>query len=450
MNTLRAGYAQIDITPPVGTDLTGFFSRRQPSTGIHDSLFARAVVLDDSRTRIAIVSCDLLGFSPEFDHRLRTAIARTGVVPADHLMIACTHTHSGPACMPLRGCGRMKAKWMRWLHRKIVSLARNAAKRLCPVTVRYGQHRANMNIVRWGAAFDRPDATAKGHRTRPRLSDVSVIQLRHGFRPFANLVHYPCHAVVMGLANRKVSADFPGVLTSFLTKKTGAPTMFLNGACGNLNPRAAPHCQQPMDFDRLQEVGESLGRIALKAIRSAQRFRNLDLAATFQQVPVPLRIPTIRQLQHTIRGYQLELRKPDLHPFRRLVMLAFIQWAREAIAAVKSGHHPRQTHVSLQRVDLGKLKLIALSGEPFEGLGERIQQRAGSLCLVIGYANGNVGYLPTREAFLHGGYEVDDAHKFYGIFGLSSRLENILLDAVKHLKYRGCTDHSRSHEQENP
>ena len=102
---LRAGVSVLDITPPIGLELGGLGLRQQPSVGILDALFAKALVVEDDDVRVAIVSCDLLGFSNQYDDGLRKAIVGSGLVEAENVMIACTHTHAGPATQFLRGCG---------------------------------------------------------------------------------------------------------------------------------------------------------------------------------------------------------------------------------------------------------------------------------------------------------------------------------------------------------
>ena len=90
---LRAGVAKVDITQPVGTPLGGYGDRKgMPSTGVHDPIMAKALVLDDGAMRIAIVTTDLVGIAPEVKPR----VAQLANFPAEKLLLCASHTHSGP------------------------------------------------------------------------------------------------------------------------------------------------------------------------------------------------------------------------------------------------------------------------------------------------------------------------------------------------------------------
>ena len=93
---LKAGFSKVCISPPKGAPLAGFAAREGVSAGIHDDLFARALVLSDEKSALALVSVDLLALPSEFVKRVRIGIeSRTGI-SADAVMIASTHTHAGP------------------------------------------------------------------------------------------------------------------------------------------------------------------------------------------------------------------------------------------------------------------------------------------------------------------------------------------------------------------
>src|SRR3954470_1193740 len=90
---LRAGVGRADITPPVGTPLGGYGDRKgAPSTGGHDPIMAKALVLDDGATRLAVVTTDLVGISPEMTGR----VAELAGFPRERLLLCASHTHSGP------------------------------------------------------------------------------------------------------------------------------------------------------------------------------------------------------------------------------------------------------------------------------------------------------------------------------------------------------------------
>src|SRR5262245_3405708 len=91
--TLKAGAATSNITPPLGLDVVGGFSPF-PSTNVHDELNARCLVLDDGKTRLALVVCDLVGLHRIVSDEARKLIHENSKIPPSHVLISATHTHS--------------------------------------------------------------------------------------------------------------------------------------------------------------------------------------------------------------------------------------------------------------------------------------------------------------------------------------------------------------------
>ena len=132
MSALKAGLAKAVITPPVGTQLSGYAGRTDPSTGVFDDLYAKALVMDDGQTRIALVVCDIIGLGREMVAEIREAVtAQTGIC-ADHTMITCTHTHCGPN---LRAAG---ADYVSGLKSHIAGAVVAASNRLVPSRIGVG------------------------------------------------------------------------------------------------------------------------------------------------------------------------------------------------------------------------------------------------------------------------------------------------------------------------
>ncbi|HWB05870.1 MAG TPA: hypothetical protein VG796_22810 [Verrucomicrobiales bacterium] len=91
----RAGAARTVITPPNGVNMAGYYNVRG-STGVLDDIHAHALVLDDGKTRAALVSLDLIGTPRELVEAVRAEVERAGVLPGSHVMISATHAHTGP------------------------------------------------------------------------------------------------------------------------------------------------------------------------------------------------------------------------------------------------------------------------------------------------------------------------------------------------------------------
>lgn len=136
---LRAGVAEIVITPPIGVELQGYgidLTRR--STSVHDDLMAQALVLDDGQTRTAIITVDLMGVAVDFTQLVRQQIESQIGIPGTNVMLACSHSHTAAGTLPNRGIGRVDAQYTRILVRYLTGAVAAAAAKLEPVHLSAG------------------------------------------------------------------------------------------------------------------------------------------------------------------------------------------------------------------------------------------------------------------------------------------------------------------------
>ena len=134
----RAGVARADITPETPIRMGGYGARTKPSAGVRDRLSAKALALDDGAgTRGVILTADLIGIDAPFGEQVLGAIQRRTGVPREHLFVNCSHTHSGPASITLRGLGDPDEAYLDVLARKASSLkASNSASSALTCTTR--------------------------------------------------------------------------------------------------------------------------------------------------------------------------------------------------------------------------------------------------------------------------------------------------------------------------
>jgi hypothetical protein len=374
----RVGAASADITPPLEVGILMSSGRRQwaPFEGVRLPLAARAVLIEDAaKQRVALVSLDLLGLAGQsvggmqsFKEQVAAAAGRT-IRPED-LILASTHTHSGPESIALTELDQTAAfqKWARLLAERIGSAVQRAAGAMRPARLMTGAGDAP------GLGLNRRLESDRGiiRPNRPVPPGCHVIgpegpnddSLRvaafmdRGGRPIAILVNATAHPVYE-MCIKQVSPDYPGELCLELGRRhPGTVAMFLQGACGNINP-----------------PGVSTG--AADARRHAQR-----LADTVERVLGGLRVAAGPRLAIARRQLALPARtvkgQPQAEPIRA------------PIAAVR----------------VGDAAFVFLPGEPFVEIGLAI--RAASpwkFTIVAGYAEDYIGYIPTDRAFHNGGYE---------------------------------------------
>src|ERR1051325_708457 len=98
---LKAGAAEVEITPPVGFRMAGYFDERL-ATGVHDPLKAKALVIPQGREQIALVFCDLVGLPLTVTTNARARASQQTGIPVSHIVMGATHSHTGPLFLDVR------------------------------------------------------------------------------------------------------------------------------------------------------------------------------------------------------------------------------------------------------------------------------------------------------------------------------------------------------------
>jgi hypothetical protein len=278
--SLRAGVAKIEITPTGGgVYLGGYDARTSPATGVHDPLFARALVLECGDQRMAIVSLDLIWFPSE--RVAREAKDRLGV---GLVLTAASHSHSTPDLLysqKLWKPDRFKEVF-RWTEDRVLEAIKKAKSDVFPARlsvakgeITLGYHRLIMQPNgRRTPLFQNPERIPRG----PVDPTVGIIRVEDAERGTtrAVIVNYACHAVCMGGRNLEISADYPGPMAAKVEKSLGpnAFCMFTQGGGGSINPLFVGTGRRDETneqcFARAKTMGELLADEVLRALPGAK------------------------------------------------------------------------------------------------------------------------------------------------------------------------------------
>ncbi|MBU7004150.1 MAG: neutral/alkaline non-lysosomal ceramidase N-terminal domain-containing protein, partial [Theionarchaea archaeon] len=311
---MKIGIAKVDITPPVGSPLAGYSNRTSFSTGVHDELYARALVLDNGTTRAALVSCDLIGVLGETTDAVRERGINAGI-PGENIMVCAYHTHSGPT--PDLGYGEM-GEYMKSLSDGISSAVMNASLGIEEVRFKHASARAE------GFTVNRRDP-----KNGPIDSELITLSWESGASARGFLVNFSCHAVVLGPDNTLISADYPGYLMSRM-EDCGATCLFTNGACGDINPLTDSlrnrmfrgediYDRRGGTFEEAEALGTSLSRLAIESLGTSEPLNNDRLVVatkTFDapfhpMVPMDALEVRIEELQTMLAAMQDGCSTPD-------------------------------------------------------------------------------------------------------------------------------------------
>lgn len=397
---INVGVAQIDITPPSGLALTGYIARDGNATGCHDPLFAKALFFHNDTTQAVLITCDLLGLHGRDVATIRSAIATATGVPPTHVMITCSHTHAGPAVMFLQDCGEIDAAYLATLHRQLVDLVLTA--------------QANLRPARFGLGVGEVRAGVHNRRTPGDVTDPTLGILRitdHQGQPLANVLNFTCHPTCLTGENRLWSAEYPGYAVAKVQAATGAITLFITGAIGDVGPIER-------GWPVLEQLGEAVAHEALRVLPNISVKSWRKLAVATQSVALPLLTPpTTAALAQEIaeQQQQTSTTTPGTLPFHPKIPGAMLAWAQRILGQIEQGQDLTVVHTEIQVLRVGTLVLVSAPGELFVELGLGVKRGAGRQAVfVCGFANDNIGYIPTRRAYPKGGYEIAEAYKYYG------------------------------------
>jgi len=409
---LSAGVHKICISPPAGAPLAGFAARLGVAEGVHDDLFARALVLSNENAAIAFVSADVLALPQRFIDDVRAEInARTGIGP-EAVMIASTHTHAGPVTIStfFNPDESLDAAYMDRLAGAIIKSVAAAWRQRFPARVGVGAGR----VTGIGVNRRTPDKL-------PIDEEVGIIKIEDAAgRARAVLMNHACHPTVLGPDNLLVTGDFPAFAIEKVEAALGPDgfAMFTNGTQGNISMGHSSELSAigvitpGRTFERAAELGRRLADAALAALPEIATGADPQLSALSQTIELPLKaLPSVAEAARDLREADARLAALDgrhesaeeLNRAKSARLYASITdfYARET-SKLPDGRLP----IELQGLRINDAAFIAVPAEVFVEIGLRVKQNAARRTFIVGIANGYIGYLTTAAAHPAGGYEV--------------------------------------------
>ena len=386
--TLKAGVAKVDITPPPDLSMWGYGSRKNPSTGTLDPLYARVLVLEAGETRLGLVALDLgRCFGPASLERLRNEVKTSAGI--SYVLAAASHTHSGPVIQDDYPEG--VPAWEASAIEKIAEAVREAHQRVIEVRLGtgYGTTYIGHNRLR-----PNPDGTVTWFErnltkvpTSPVDPTVAVLRLDTAEgKPLAILVNYACHPVVFGADNLQYSADFPGVMTKTVEEAFGGQPLciFLQGAPGDINPYYAV---TPLEQDAVKMrdwTGQHLGEEAARVAKGIRTEAAPDASLDFAEDLLPFHL------------------RWNPEQFEQALLATFGAKALQSYAP----HMKGELKLPVTTLLINKrIALMGMPGEPFVSFQTSWRDRCPVPdAFFAGYANGYFGYFPTIRAATLGGY----------------------------------------------
>jgi len=429
---MHAGSARIDITPPKGLPMGGYFARAEPAEDAHDPLFARALVLDDGRERVAVLTADVPDITTAFATEVRQRIESQLGIPATHTLVAVTHTHAGPLVANCR-VSVPDPGYVGALRANMVAAARAAAERLAPARVGAGSGKVYLGVNR----RERGGGAAAPSRTAGYVSPFARILLvaAEGGGPLATLFTYGAHPNVLGPENRRVSGDYAGCAARVVEEDFGGTVtaLFAVGFAGDVDARCAKR-----NFDEVDTLGTALGRTVLENIKGIEPAAGLPVRARVLRVPLPVEPPPPldaaerRLFAERERLAAILGRGEDKTEILR--RRAMVDLASELVKLARGGGTDWAVDLELQAITIGRAAIIALSAEPFAQYEKELLELSPfEHTFTVGCANGNIGHLPTADGFGDGGYDAEAEPCVYGALPLRPEAAGVVRQALVRL-----------------
>ncbi len=390
----KAGFAETEITPPIGTEKAGWIRKIVPDR-VTDPLFVRAAAFENGQGRIGFIALDTLSVRWTQTAEIRRRIESEHGFPGAAVMVAATHNHAGPAIGNI-GEARRDEAYVETLIARAVSAFGQALAAREEAEIGFG------SVFDFDVAHNRRVVMRNGTvRTHGKFTngalclegpidpEVAVIAARRpGGGWLGGLVNYACHPTHLG-GGPEFSGGFPGVLAAEMKKRDCPVTLFLNGPCGNTHTSDPTRDGAGMDQ---AEAGARLAEDAAKAMTSLRFRASPYLGATSRTIELPYRRFTDEEVRGTVRGAQRFV-DPAIYDRQMPALLERIRTRKVQPAEV-------------QVLRLDDWALASIPAEYFVEFGLRIKERCHPRhALVVSCANGMVGYVPTVEAFRRGGYE---------------------------------------------
>ncbi|MDB6028720.1 MAG: hypothetical protein JWM68_4943 [Verrucomicrobiales bacterium] len=436
----RAGVAEIDITPPIGYRVAGYFYERI-STGVHDPLKAKVVVLENGTNKAALVFCDLVEMTlPVSIPARKEASAQTGI-PIANILICATHSHTGPLFNDLRRdvfhaaameqYGKDPTEpidYPKWLAERLVDVIVKANANIRPAQLKAGfaqqeglafnrRYFMKNGKVAWNPGLLNTNIVKPAGPTDPAVPIVLVESVEgNKSKPVGAITIFAMHADTTG--GTQFSADYPFYLQEELRKAYGPDfiSMFGAGTCGNIN-----NINVSVDATKQKktaELGSTLGKTVLARVPTLQQIEHPSLAVRSEKIVVPLQEVTPEKVAEA----QATLKK-----------LSHGKLTVEAFKVADLGRRGKTWPMEVQVFRLGSdTAIVGLPAEIFVEFGFAIKKASPfKNTFVISICNDRPNYIPTLEGFAQGAYEAINSRVQPGT---GEKLVEIATKLLKELK----------------
>lgn len=410
---MNIGTASVRITPLMGTPIAGYYYERG-AEGVHDDLYAKTLVIEKNGEKLAVISCDIIEITAELAAETRQLAEKSTGIPADHIMISATHSHTGPVILSSANMyategsmGDLLRDYMKELPGKIVESIILANDRIRPAHLSFGK--GQEETISFNRRFFMTDGTVGWNpgKLNPMIikpagpidPEVGVLYAESSEgKPLSTYVNFALHLDITG--GLEISADMPYTLSKILGGLKGEEmvTLFGQGCCGNINHINVKSGEPQKGHAEAERIGMVLAGEVIKTYTRLEPVEVDKIQARSEIVKLPLAEFSADEVE-SARDITYKFGERDAAPFMEMVN------AFKIVDVSERKGKPIDAEVQVFTLG-GDFAMVSLPGEVFVELGLYIKERSPyTNTMVLELTNGSVDYIPDRKAFMEGNYE---------------------------------------------
>lgn len=368
---------------------------------ILDSLMVGVLAIKQNEETVLLIGSDLCAINVDVNLMLRQEIANKFGLKAENIILSTTHTHSAPITRTSAGWGETDMSYLKEVFLKeCFKAVEDSLDSFKPALVSVGKADCYAGINRRGRNA-KGQVTLSQNEDGPYDPQLTVVAFKTTDDEYIGFfVHFGCHPTVAG-ANFSLTRDWPGVMIDCVEELTNAPSMYINGAEGDVGPRLS-NGKTVADELQIEVIGKIAAESAKKAILSFEEFKQVDLKLVTDKLFLPyIDAPSYESVLKDIEemGNPEELGAVDITKYSRLQKIKKIY--------EDGGEFDKGMALNHTVIGLGDLALVPRPFELFCNISMGIKEGSPiETTLVLGLSNGSCGYIPTEDQLPLGGYEI--------------------------------------------
>ncbi len=399
-NCLRVGAGRRNITPQPGSMLMGYAPAR-PAESINDELTVNALALQYGNTRAMLITADVCVIkSPQSEH-FRDCVSKATGIDFQNIILAATHTHSGPAMRDTPGGAALSQEYLDNIFEpQTVAAALEAVQNLKEAEMGIAVTNSDIGVNR--RVVDRHGNVSLGQNPwachDPAMTVISFKGV-DGI-PIVNLIHYGAHCTAAGVSP-EITRDWAGPMVDCLERKSGAMSMFFNGAEGDCGPRLS-NGKTTGTVKLAMELGKKAGTDAVRAWRHIKNYCKVDLNVLSGEINLPYEaLPEADEIERQIKE------SGDGEKLTGLRVMAYKNLFARLKESQSANSPQKQMNLKQTVISLGPLAFVPFPFEIFSEITQRLRQDSPyQYTLSLSNANGSYFYFPSQRDICKGGYEI--------------------------------------------